>query len=50
MMLGIDNRDNADLADLIEQFKKMAGMTAENARILNMTIDFSVNLPGSFVK
>ena len=29
---GIDNRDNADLADLIEQFKKMAGMTAENGK------------------
>ena len=26
---GIDNRDNADLADLIEQFKKMANMPAE---------------------
>ena len=29
---GIDNRDNADLADLIEQFKKIAGMTAENSK------------------
>src|SRR4030095_3526908 len=26
---GIDNRDNADLADLIEQFKKMANIQAE---------------------
>ena len=34
---GIDNRDNADLADLIEQFKKMANITGRDAaRIINM--------------
>ena len=29
---GIDNRDNADLADLIEQFKKMANVPAETSK------------------
>jgi Xaa-Pro aminopeptidase len=47
---GSNNRDNADLADLIEQFKKMANIPAEIPKDGKYDTRLFRELTGSFVK